>query len=234
MPSTPTSSKNAGVGSVDNRIPKIVRKWVEKLDFIAIPNLGALICGLALLGFFGTQFLGAPLERFLFDPALVREGEWWRLFAFPVSGQTSNPIWLLFYVLFIYFVVSALEAEWGSGPLTLFTLLSYLCAMSGAFLINEPVSIWYYVLENLSLAFGTLFPEVEFLLFFILPVKAKWLAMLGGGLLALQFLTASLMFKVFLLLALAPYLLFFGPWLLQTVKYRIRKRKERHRLDDFR
>lgn len=217
---------------MDERFPRWLRTVVGKLDFVGLPNLGMLICGLAVLGFIGTQMLGAPLSNFTFDPSLVRNGEWWRLFAFPVSEGLTNPIWLLFYVMYIYFVFGALENHWGPGPLTVFTGFSYACAIAGATLTNVSTNVWFHVLENVSLAFGTLFPEIEFYLFFVLPVKAKYLAMFAGALLILQFATGGMATKLFLLIALCPYLLFFGPALFNHLKVRYKVSRNRKRFGD--
>jgi len=217
---------------VDERFPKYLRWLVHKLDFIGLPNLGMLICGLAVLGFVGQHMLGAPLHQFTFHPELIRQGQWWRLFAFPVSEGLANPIWLLFYVMYIYFVMNALEGQWGPGPLTVFTMMAYACTMAGSVVTNQATNIWYHVLENVSLAFGTLFPNVELLLFFVLPVKAKWLAMLAGAVLTFQFLTNDSSGKIFLLLALSPYLLWFGPYLISTVRSKYKMAKHKKRFDN--
>lgn len=209
----------------DDRFPKYLRTIVGKLGFIAVPNLGMLVAGLAVLSFIGMNMLGAPMERFTFDPYLVTQGEWWRLFAYPTVGSSgSNPIWLLFFVMYVYFVMNALEENWGTAPLTIFTLLCYTSAMAAAFVADRSVSIWQYVLENISLAFGTMFPEVTFFLFMIVPVKAKWLAGLAAGLILLQFLLGDSTTKLFLLISLLPYLLFFGPYLFRITKSKLRSR----------
>lgn len=98
---------------MDNRFPKMVRFLVQKLDFLAIPNLGLLLAGLAVLGFVGQVLLQAPIEKFIFDPVRVLQGEWWRLLTFPLSEAPSNPIWLLFYCFYVYFIMNALEGTWG-------------------------------------------------------------------------------------------------------------------------
>ncbi len=220
---------------MDERFPKYLRWVVNRLDFLGLPNLGMLVCGLAVLGFVGTQMMGAPLHQFTFSPELIRQGQWWRLFAFPVSEGLSSPIWLLFYVMYIYFVMNALEGHWGPGPLTVFTLFSYVCAMVGAIITNTATNLWYHVLENISLAFGTLFPDVELYLFFVLPVKAKWLAMLAGVLFLMQFWNAFLPGKIFLAIAFLPYLVFFSPYLVSTLyyKYKISKHKRRYNPEDW-
>ena len=217
---------------MDDRFPKWLRVGLKRLDFLGLPNLGMLIAGLTVLGFIGQTMLGAPIERFVFDPNKVMSGEWWRLFAYPVSEQLSNPIWLLLYVLYIYFVMSSLESQWGPGPGTVFTLFSYLAAIGAGFLSGRPLSVWYHVVENVSLAFGTLFPNLELYLFFILPVKAKWLAFLAGGVLLLQFVLGDLTTKLFLVVVMAPYLVFFGPMLVRNIRDMWKRRGRRKRLDD--
>src|SRR6266446_1366360 len=127
---------------MDDRFPKYLRVVVNKLSFIGLPNLNMLICGMAALGFVGKHFMGAPFERFMFDPNAVMMGEWWRLFAFPITASLMNPIYFLFFVLYVYYVVGALEAEWGPGPTTVFILFSYILAVAGAFVLETPVFIW--------------------------------------------------------------------------------------------
>lgn len=216
---------------MDERFPKYLRVILRKLDFISIPNLGTLVAALAALGFVGLFILNAPMERFVFDPELIRAGEWWRLFSFPISSGTGSPIWYIFYILFIYFVMNGLEGAWGPGPLTIFTLFSYVMAMTGAFVTNQTISVWYYVLENVGLAFGTLFPQMEFYIFFVLPVKAKWVTLFMGAVLIFQFVMGGMGTKILLLIALCPYMLFFGPMLVSNVrgKWRIRQNRRRFR-----
>ncbi len=216
---------------MDARFPQWLRTVVRKLDFLGMPNLGMFVCGLTVLGFFGQNFLGAPLERFIFDPYMVLHGEWWRLVAFPTGDGIQNPLWFLFYVLYIYFVMNALESHWGAGPLTIYTGLAYWAAIGASFVAGRPLSIWYHVIENISLAFGTLFPHLELYLFFIIPVKAKWLAFFAGGMLLVQFLFGDLLTKGFLLIVLLPYLTFFSPYLVTEAKAMYRRRKNRGRID---
>lgn len=216
---------------MDSRFPKWLRVCVQKLDFLGIPNLAPLLCAMAVLAFAAKSMGGASMERFLFDPYLVLQGEWWRLFGFPVSDGLDNPLYLVFYCLYLYFVINSLESQWGPGPLTVFLLLGYLSALAASFITMQPISIWFYILENVSLAFGTLFPELELYIYFILPVKAKWLAMLAGGLILFKFIFASLLGKLFIALTVFPYLLFFSPMLVSNLKNRYRISKNRKKID---
>jgi hypothetical protein len=211
---------------MDDRFPKFTRVIVDKLSFLSLPNLGTLIAGLAILGFVGHSILNAPMERFLFDPQAFLAGEYWRIFAFPTL---TDPLWLLFFCMYVYFIFGMMESSWGEAPTTIYTLLSYLAALGASFFAGAPLSVWTSVMENISLGFGTLFPEMEFYLFFILPVKAKWLALFAGALFLYQFATGSLAMKGFLLIMLSPYLLFFGPVLYRAgrAKWKISRNRKR-------
>ncbi len=216
---------------MDDRFPKWLRWIVGKFEFIGIPNLAPLLCAMAVLAY-AAKFMGTtPIDRFMFDPVLIRQGEWWRLFAFPILEGNDNPIFFIFYVLYIYWIVGTLESHWGPGPTTFFILLGYISAIAAAIITNQPVSIWFYVLENVSLAFGTLFPDIEFYIYFILPVKAKWLAMLAGALLIFQFVFGGTAAKIFILLTMLPYLIFFTPVLISNIRNRRRIAENRKRFD---
>ena len=216
---------------MDHRFPKWLRVVVQKLDFVGIPNLAPLLCAMAGMAFLAKAMGGASVERFLFDPVLVLQGEWWRLFGFPVSDGLDNPLYLIFYVLYLYFVINALESHWGPGPLTVFLGLGYISALAASFLTMQPLSIWFYILENVSLAFGTLFPDMELYIYFVLPVKAKWLAMLAGGYIIFQCLRGGVFVTLFLTITLIPYLLFFSPMLYTLVRTRYKVAKNRKRFD---
>ena len=79
-----------------------------------------------------------------------------------------------------------------------------------------------YLLLSLLLAVATLDPDREVLLL-VIPVKLKWLAYVEVALLAWRSVTLPGASKVFPLIALSNYLLFFGPGLWQALRARQRK-----------
>jgi hypothetical protein len=214
---------------MDDRFPRWLRTFVRKLDFLGIPNLGPLVCAMMVLAVI-AQMTGAPYERFLFDPERVLAGEWWRIFAFPLP-QGLDPLFLILYVMYSYFIITSVEGQWGAGPTTIFILLSYLAGIAAAFITGLPVSIWNYILQNVGLAFGTLFPDFEILLFFVLPVKAKWIAVVTGVVIAYSFLIGGMESKIIIGVTILPYLIFFGPMLIQYIRMRGKVAKNRRRFD---
>lgn len=218
---------------MDYRFPKWLRTVVRKLEFLAIPNLGPLLVGVAVLGFFAQIASPVAMERLLFDPyAIIEGGEWWRLFTFPFLAGSMSPLWFLFYCLYIYYVMNLLEANWGSAALTVYLLFSYLSAMAGALVLRAPVNLSVYMMENISLAVGTLLPDLEFYIYMILPVKAKWLALFSGALILVSLLRSPTWEgKAFIGIAFLPYLVFFGPLLFNIGKDKWRSRNHRKRFD---
>lgn len=221
---------------MDDRFPKYIRYICKKLQFISIPNLGMLLIGLGVLGFIGIH-AGMPMEQFTLNPHRIINGEFWRLITFPVTEAPSGPLWLLFYCLYIYFVMSTLEIHWGASSLTIFVLFSYISGIVGSFFIAlfvpeylwQSLPLWHFLLENITLAFGTLFPDVELSFFGVIPIKAKYFAYFGAVIILLKLLTSSYLGAIFIILAMTPYLLFFGPMLIKAtlakIKNTIRKKK---------
>jgi hypothetical protein len=122
-----------------------------------------------------------------FDWALIRAGEVWRvatcLFASAGMGQaTSMGMFFMFFMVMIAFMISdALEGAWGVFKCSMFYYCGILggiaaCFVSPAMSMNTGLFLY----ESAFFAFATVFPRVEFRLFFILPVQVRFLAMLGG------------------------------------------------------
>lgn len=204
------------------KLPKTIETLAQKCAFLSIPYWEYVLTGLPILALVLSTFLQIPVERYEFIPELTLQGEWWRLLALPSISR--SPFWLIIYCLYIFFVVQALEQAWGEINLSFYILLSYVCGVVAGFWLDVPVAIWEHVLMNISLAFGTLFPNMTFYLFFIVPVRAKWLTLFSGGYLIWLFLNGTEVSRLTLLLVHSPYILFFAPSLLDGYKNWKRKR----------
>src|SRR3954471_8719302 len=94
----------------------------------AIPNLSLYLIGGQLM-FFGVSLFGSfDLTRIMLLPALVLQGEAWRLFTFvllpPVTGQVAltGALFLALTWYFFYRIRQALENYWGAFRFNLFFL----------------------------------------------------------------------------------------------------------------
>ena len=72
----------------------------------------------------------------------------------------------------------------------------------------------YYVNMSMFFAFATLYPNLQFLLFFIIPVKAKWLAWIDAAFFGISILQMMLaghpLYALVPVVAVLNYLLFFA------------------------
>ena len=148
----------------------------------------------------------------------------WRLVTFlflpwQVSGGTLGPLLTMFALFFLYTIGSSLEAEWGSFRFATFYLLAALGTLASSLLFGSVTNS--FINQSLFLAFATVFPEYEILLFFILPVKVKWLGLLAGAALVWQFLLGGMAERAGIVVALVAWLLFCGPTFVAHLRGRV-------------
>ena len=128
--------------------------------------------------------------------ALLR-GEVWRLVTFVFVPAYSSPFSLLISLYFYYWIGSTLERQWGTAKFNLYYISGMLLTVLGTVLASLITGNYYltvagtnYVNLSMFFAFAVLFPHAQVLLFFIIPVKMKWLAYLDGALFAFDIISA--------------------------------------------
>ena len=176
----------------------------------AIPNLTLYLIAIQLIGVALLVGGYAKYEDLALVGGLVQVGQWTRLLSFMMIPKTLSPIWLFFAFYIFYLMGSSLEREWGTFRFNLYILMGYLFTIAAAFIAPSAVITNYFFLGGVFLAFATLFPNMEFRLFFILPVKVKWLGWLTVTLYILTLLSAEAGSRLCVVTAFANYALFFG------------------------
>lgn len=191
-------------------MPKWLYKFEYKFRRFGIDNLMIYITGTMLAVYFSENLMRLPISGYLaLDRAAVFRGEIWRLITFifvPPQGQMI--IWVLLWLYFYYFIGSSLENTWGSGKFTLFYVFGILGAIIAAMLTGYGDNM--YLNLSMFLAFAALNPNYQILLFFVIPIKIKYLAYLDLLMLALSFIFGGWADKAAILLSLINLLLFFG------------------------
>ncbi len=184
----------------------------------AIPNLTLYLMAIQLIGVALLMGGYSKYEDLILVGGLVKVGQWTRLLSFMMIPKTLSPIWLFFAFYIFYLMGSSLEREWGAFRYNLYILLGYLFTIAAAFIAPAAVITNYYFLGGVFLAFATLFPNMEFRLFFILPVKVKWLGWLTVGVYLFTLVSADVGSRLCVVAAFANYLLFFGKNFLNNFK----------------
>lgn len=158
---------------------------------------------------------GAASYMLYFDAHLILRGELWRLITWLFIPDNSSLLWVLVSLSFYYFIGAAIESYWGTAKFTLFYLSGAVLMVVFAFvsLLWSPYPLVYsgYLNDVLFLAFATLYPDALVRFYLILPIRAKWLALLYVVLTVYDLLRAGL---VGLLFTLPPLL---AIWLVYAV-----------------
>ena len=133
-------------------------------------------------------------------------------------------------IYFTWFIGTALEREWGDFRYTLYLLSGVLGTVLGCLLTGVTAST-YCLSLSLLLAFAMLYPEVQLLLFFVIPIRVKYFGVFAAVLWVFSFLGASLPGKLDYLLSMLNVWLFFAPMVYRSLRAWVRreqwKRKNR-------
>lgn len=147
----------------------------------AIPNVTLYLVGGQALAFLLCMVQPAMYAKLVMHAGLVMRGEVWRVVTFLIVPETMSPIFIIFALYLLYLYGRALEDYWGTFKYNVFLLIGWLGAIGAAFLVpGSPVTNGIF-LASILFAFAYLNPDFELLLFFILPVKIKWIALLGAA-----------------------------------------------------
>ena len=175
-----------------------------------IPNLMKYLT-LAMLGVFILEYLPLPKSAWYllyFDRALILRGEIWRVFTFIFLPPTGSLIFILLSLYFYYFLGTSLENHWGGARFNIYYGIGILGSVVAGFLTGYTTNS--YLNTTLLLAFAVLYPDMEFMLFFFLPVKVRWIGWAWGLYLIYQLIVISWPYKVALVFSFLPFILFFG------------------------
>jgi len=213
----------------------LIDRLQRRFGWLAVPNVTiTLIVGQAvlymanLLANQGILPAGVALDRVMLDPAKVMQGEVWRLATFLFTPPPIGPIFVIFYFALFHLFGATLEQQWGTFKYNLFLLVGYLAnvaaAFAGSFVLqqqlgpemNETLQLASITATNgflygsIFLAFARLYPDFTLNIFFILPIRIKWLALVTWIGYAYVLVRGGWMARMLIIATVLNYLLFFG------------------------
>ena len=168
-----------------------MQQWLDRFCYkhprLSIPGLMRyIIIGnvlVFLLDMFSTGGSALGTSLFSFSASAILHGQVWRIITFIFVPYTSRNLLLFILTLyFYYFIGTALEREWGSNKFTIFYFFGVILNILIGFVVGT--ASMYYVNMSMFFAFATLYPDTKFLVYFIIPIKVKWLAWLDAALFA--------------------------------------------------
>lgn len=188
--------------------------WLDKLErrfgFLGIPGLVRIIVAFNALVFILVRL--DPEYRLVLDldPARIRHGEVWRLVTYIFLPQTFNFLWLVFALWFLWFIGDGLERAWGAFRLTLYYFVGMIGTTIAAFYFGSNFSNTMLT-AALFFAFARFYPDEIIYVFFIVPLKIKWVAWASAAILGYGFVISPMSYRMAMIAALSNYLIFFGP-----------------------
>ncbi len=226
-------------GFTVNKLHELSERFVRRYPDFGLPGLMRYIVIAQAVVYALTVFSNATAVSFLaFRWSAILHGEIWRLFTFifmPGYSSLSDLIWLFFFLYLYYMIGSTLEREWGTAKFNLYYLsgvvLTVLVGVLSALISGQDVQIMGTNYVNLSMffAFAMLYPDTQFLIFLIIPVKVKWLAWLDAAFFGLSALSSALRLDLagalLPLIAILNFFAFFWPDITDWFIYRRQRAK---------
>ena len=171
------------------------------------------------------------------DPYAILHGQVWRLFTWILIPPSSGNIFLTLIMLYFYGSIgTTLERTWGTYRYNMYLFQGMFFTIVGSFLLMgyhylfdaesiammgpQGVNMYFmyiglfyfstfYVNMSIFLAFAATFPEAQVLLMFIIPIKVKWLGIIYGVMLVLNFIQTDVDGRFAIAASLLNFLVFF-------------------------
>lgn len=223
--------------------------WLDKLERklgrFAIPNLTVYLLAGYVIGFSVVLLMPELLGWLTLEPALILRGQVWRVISWVLIPPTTQPISLLFLVLLYYSLGTALERTWGTFRYNVYIFSGLLFTVLAVFIFYAVYYFGFgmeislssvglistnYITMSIFLAFAAIYPEMEVYLYFILPIKMKWMALVYAAMALYYFVSRGAVTRVAIGASLLNFVIFF----LSTRNLKRYSPKERARKARFR
>ncbi|MCH5273491.1 MAG: hypothetical protein J1E35_07440 [Lachnospiraceae bacterium] len=218
-------------------------KWLNKLERkfgrYAIPNLMYYMIILYVVGFLLDLLMPGFYETWLsLKVNNILHGEVWRLVTFVLQPPSTSLLFVIIELYLYYSIGCALESMWGTFRFNVYYFSGLIFQIVAAFLFygiiyyisggrifpdTAGIGSLYYVNRSMFLAYIVMVPNAVFRVYFILPVKAKWLGIFYGILMGYEviyYLRRGLLlggpYALAIVVSVANFLIFF----LMTRNYR--------------
>ena len=193
--------------------------WMDKLERkmgrFAVRNIMLYLIIFYLFGF--LMYMTNPgfyFEWLCLDASAICRGQVWRIVTFLMFPPSTNVLWLALLTFIYYQLGQTLEQMWGTFRFNLYLIIGVLGYVLAALIIYFVWGLVYPLrADNLYLtmllAFAMTVPDMQFYLYFVIPVKAKWLGIFYGVMIVIQFVTANGPGRVMVFMSVLNFLVFF-------------------------
>lgn len=172
-------------------------KLERKFGKFAIPNLTIILIMGFVFGYLISIFSPEALLLISMDPYRIMHGEVYRLLSWVVIPPRGINIFVIIMLMFYYSIGRTLERTMGDFKYTVYVLSGIIFTDLGLMITyfimkalgqEELIQLYsqyglygastYYLCLSMFLAYALLYPDLQVLLYMIIPIKVKWLAYL--------------------------------------------------------
>ena len=201
-----------------------IDRFCRKHPNFGIPRL-MLYVSIANVAFWLLGAVNPVLLSYLrFDPYLVLHGQVWRIVTFALYPPSTGMLaFIAFY--FYYWIGSTLEQYWGTPKFNIYFFSGILLTLLYGFLIYFITGLRMqlnaeYVYLSMFFSFAAMFPDMQVLLFFIIPIKMKWLALVDAAFFILSVIQNRFPANLLPIVAVLNFFVFCGGELLRNLPRR--------------
>ena len=201
-----------------------IDRFCRKHPNFGIPNLMKYVC-IANVIFWLLGVVNPVLLSYLrFDPYLVLHGQVWRIVTFALYPPSTGMLaFIAFY--FYYWIGSTLEQYWGTPKFNVYFFSGLVLTLLYGFVIYFITGLRIqlnaeYVYLSMFFSFAAMFPDMQVLLFFVIPIKMKWLALVDAAFFVLGVVTTAFPVNLLPIVAVLNFFVFCGGELLRSIPRR--------------
>lgn len=205
----------------------VLNKLERKFGRFYISNLMLyIVIGTGIVFAFQYLFPVLPLWDFLaFHRDAIFRGQIWRIISFIFLPESGNPISMIFWLYLYWFIGSSLESYWGGFRFNVYYFSGAALAAIGGLITGLATN--HYLNLSLFLAMAILCPNHELRLFFFIPIKMKWLALVYAAMVIHALWLVNWDGRLAIILSLLNVALFFGGDFIGKIRDRFKYRKVR-------
>ena len=200
-----------------------LNKLERKYGRYAIQNLPMIMVVLYVIGYVIELFFPSALSLFQLEPYDILHGQIWRLVTWVIIPPSSLDIFTIIMLYFYFSLGRTLEQTWGAFRFNLYIFSGMFFTAVGAFILYGALYAMtgsqvygignffstYYINMSIFLAFALTYPDLQVMLYFLIPIRIKWMGLLYGVLILADLVRGNWASRVAIIASLFNFIIFY-------------------------
>ena len=200
-----------------------LNKLERKYGRYAIQNLPMIMVVLYVAGYVIDLFFPSALSHFQLEPYDILHGQIWRLVTWVIIPPSSLDIFTIIMLYFYFSLGRTLEQTWGTFRFNLYIFSGMFFTAVGAFILYGALYAMtgsqvygignffstYYINMSIFLAFALTYPDLQVMLYFLIPIRIKWMGLLYGILILADLVRGNWASRVAIIASLFNFIIFY-------------------------